>query len=114
MRISDWSSEVCSSDLENGFDDFAHRPASPSSALAGSGSVRFASPTTGAGRDMAILAAQCATIAGRAQHPAPEDRKRGVSGQSVSVRVARGGRRHIKKQHSENLRKLPLPYSPSK
>jgi hypothetical protein len=37
-----------------------------------SGPGRFAGPTTGAGRDMAILAAQCATIAGSAQHPAPD------------------------------------------
>src|SRR3546814_5980165 len=34
MRISDWSSDVCSSDLERGWDEGAWRRA-PSSALAG-------------------------------------------------------------------------------
>src|SRR3546814_17838875 len=81
MRISDWSSDVCSSDLGRGDRVPAagrrdrHRAgARPAQAGAGQGQGR-------GGKD-------------RAQ----ADRKSVVSGKSVSVRVDLGGRRIIKKK----------------
>src|SRR3546814_14496285 len=72
MRISDWSSDVCSSDLQS--KGLALRP-----------QVTTAS----------VIACCCA---GSFAATKPRDRKSVVEGQSVSVRVDLGGRRIIKKK----------------
>src|SRR3546814_20592916 len=79
MRISDWSSDVCSSDLSF---SFAPRPAAPAPVAEESiepevQEVPFAATETEA---------------------APVDRKSVVEGKSVSVRVDLGGRRIIQKK----------------
>src|SRR3546814_17787415 len=104
LRISDWSSDVCSSDL---------RPRAACRAGArrlGSGRRRPAHGTVDRG--------------GAARRPCPRpdddvprrvhtgDRKRVVVGKSVSVRVDLGGRRNIKKkiqqEDSNTIRTLTL------
>src|SRR3546814_7274183 len=77
MRISDWSSDVCSSDLHPGEDRQGARRALPD-------------PTGPVGQAQRSLADALR------RHEA--DRKSVVSGKSVSVRVDLGGRRIIKKQ----------------
>src|SRR3546814_9024745 len=85
MRISDWSSDVCSSDLH-------HTPESPASpgceALLTPESTPAESPPGGARRHCSAGAP--------ATRRSPGDRKSGVSGTSVSVRVDLGGRSIIK------------------
>src|SRR3546814_10936748 len=84
MRISDGSSDVCSSDLggivaRNGFDENAGRDLPR--------------------QDPLILApAAHALLAAIAEHGIPVDRKSVVEGKSVSVRVDIGGRSIIKKK----------------
>src|SRR3546814_13281734 len=75
MRISDWSSDVCSSDL-------LHTP-SPM-------------PQRQSGPPASVL---CASMQARSTRPATGDRKSVVKGKSVSVRVDLGGRRIIKKKN---------------
>src|SRR3546814_13468781 len=123
MRISDWSSDVCSSDLP---------------ALGGQACVDhpFARPTVGegvrqvvepgsdllvavVGRRWAALGSLISELRGfvaasgfvlgelglrrlRPIQARPPDRKRVVSGKSVSVRVDLGGRRIIKKKKTEH------------
>src|SRR3546814_14889681 len=103
MRISDWSSDVCSSDLparqQHGD---AHVDAAAFGALRGDEVGNFGdrhavdddvlAPDPAAGADL-----------GQARRHEPseafaEDRKRVVSGKSVSVRVTLVGRRTIKKK----------------
>src|SRR3546814_16196829 len=89
MRISDWSSDVCSSDLRR-----AGRPQYPRLSVA-----RRARPARGhaaGARD--LRHAQLAAEPG-SRHRA--DRKSVVEGKSVSVRVTLGGRRIIKKKKSK-------------
>src|SRR3546814_1979619 len=80
MRISDWSSDVCSSDLAD---------------MNGGGGE----PAVGLGmcawRELRPVHAECAPFM---VDQAARDRKRVVSGKSVSVRVDLGGRRIIKKK----------------
>src|SRR3546814_18695304 len=84
MRISDWSSDVCSSDLP---DRCAHPRRDPL------GRVRTgrADPPGGPRRPARRLAPA------RPRCAAHADRKSVVEGKSVSVRVDLGGRRIIKK-----------------
>src|SRR3546814_17310852 len=100
MRISDWSSDVCSSDLWKETDDEdAHDPRG----LDGPGAARRLRKGRGArtrrhghedrdtGRNGA--AGRCDhRAAGRSRSRSGEDRKSVVSGKSVSVRVDLGGR----------------------
>src|SRR3546814_13062276 len=102
MRISDWSSDVCSSDLLGG------------RAAGGSGSALRpadnAQHSTGKRRltPQALLARSVGRPLRRRHSPpspgrrhpcvADRDRKSVVSGKSVSVRVDLGGRRIIKKK----------------
>src|SRR3546814_13643877 len=108
MRISDWSSDVCSSDLLGGH--IAHRRLG----------LRF-----GATHDQAALArclqpaaelAGDAEIVDRSAAHAIEypDRKSVVSGKSVSVRVDLGGRRIIKKKKKPQylIIKLTIRHAP--
>src|SRR3546814_19868455 len=95
MRISDWSSDVCSSDLPGL--RLRHRPRA-ADADAGSGAAARGDRRGAA--DGAILPALAPQRRGRCALPA--DRKSVVSGKSVSVRVDLGGRRIIKTQHNES------------
>src|SRR3546814_17367585 len=103
MRISDWSSDVCSSDL----------PRPPRSGCPQT--TQGASPpgTACCAPLLPVLPPRYAlhtkrVWTRRCSHPAhirisPEaDRQRVVSGQRVSVRVDLGGRRILKKQKTRN------------
>src|SRR3546814_19352662 len=111
MRISDWSSDVCSSDLlvgasdaetqrgtgGGGFELFDRAPAlgHPGDASAGAGALLLL-----AGR--ARLRQQLAVVLARGEQAVAEvgrqgDRKSVVQGKGVSVRVDLGGRRIIQK-----------------
>src|SRR3546814_14989873 len=87
MRISDWSSDVCSSDL---LDIGAGRMKRPCRCLHVS--------HDGARLDRERRAEQ--EQPGHRRNLDDPDRKSVVSGQSVSVRVDLGGRRIIKKKHT--------------
>src|SRR3546814_16419958 len=102
MRISDWSSDVCSSDLdvvaypEDGAIDGLATPESFES-------VRDAMKAAGVAPDEAEVTYRAdndiAVDGDTAQQVVKLlDRKRVVEGKSVSVRVVLGGRRIIKKQ----------------
>src|SRR3546814_13240801 len=107
MRISDWSSDVCSSDLR--------RRASTGKPIT-SGHSTGSTHTRRPGSEGAMLTKRKAAQAGRtklaslvaAAGAAPLDRrsfldrKSVVSGKSVSVRVELGGRRIIKKKKRYN------------
>src|SRR3546814_11584336 len=94
MRISDWSSDVCSSDLRRGAAEWTPCPTS-SSPASGAPSV---SPNW-SGRS--TWSARCPTHSIRAA--CTTDRKSVVQGKSVSVRVDLGGRRLIKtKTHTSS------------
>src|SRR3546814_13236566 len=98
MRISDWSSDVCSSDLKPGGHgercvavgtlDMAVWDAAAK--VAGLPLYRFLADRIGAG---STATPRVPVYAGGG-----EDRKSGVSGKRVSVRVDLGGRRLIKKK----------------
>src|SRR3546814_20836512 len=99
MRISDWSSDVCSSDL---------------AADVGGGAVAGSPQERGRGRppqDHPIHplrhgragAGAGGGYFGGAGIPAGPDRKSVVWGKSVSVRVALGGRRIIKKNNRQQI-----------
>src|SRR3546814_19128802 len=95
MRISDWSSDVCSSDL--GARQPALRQLERKRRRALGGRTR---------RQCRGISAQAAArsryLHGRRRCPAfGRDRKSVVSGKSVSVRVDLGGRRIIKKKTTQ-------------
>src|SRR3546814_6541401 len=101
MRISDWSSDVCSSDLYRmsyaiiGFGKIGQALAK---AFARSG-IEVSIATTRAPESFAADAAAIgATIIPTTLEEAIKDRKSVVQGKSVSVRVDLGGRRIIKKK----------------
>src|SRR3546814_14946668 len=91
MRISDWSSDVCSSDLP------ARCPGGIAPTLQGPGRdlqrLRLGDRRRGTLR--LRIAPRCA---GLSRDRPGRDRKSVVSGKSVSVRVDLGGRRIIKKK----------------
>src|SRR3546814_16657341 len=101
MRISDWSSDVCSSDLIGGACDrlAKRRLANPRRAdQAQDGRLEFIHPLLhGQVFDNALLDLFQAIVV-RVQ----QDRKSVVEGKSVSVRVDLGGRRIIKKNKTDN------------
>src|SRR3546814_21118138 len=110
MRISDWSSDVCSSDLAAGRLRTG-RPAFPLAlhdAVPGreraSRARRFGRSAGGGAGDHGPAARQEAVDAAAAfgRRAGAEDRKSVVWGESVSVRVDLGGRRIIKKK-TQNL-----------
>src|SRR3546814_12426474 len=93
MRISDWSSDVCSSDLRA---PSSHPgPAGRFHLLRGNGATR--------GRQSCHHGPlPCRALLGRTRPCPPArtvDRKSVVEGKSVSVRVDLGGRRIIKKKN---------------
>src|SRR3546814_17976259 len=102
MRISDWSSDVCSSDLlgqqlaEAGVDVVqVHR-----SYVVNRDKVAEVAPLRDG--DFRIRMADGSDLRGSRRFRHLLDRKSVVSGQSVSVRVDLGGRRIIKKKKKHN------------
>src|SRR3546814_16275552 len=83
MRISDWSSDVCSSDLRSGHRGWQRQPEGISIALGISPRARRSRRSDGSATRVL-------------------DRKRVVWGKSVPVRVDLGGRRILKKKTSHN------------
>src|SRR3546814_11169560 len=106
MRISDWSSDVCSSDLVPS--KVLWVPATPSytNLLLSppgkpKGVMRSSSVLPGVTQVLPPSSERCITC------PNHElDRKSVVSGKSVSVRVDRGGRRIINKKLSTSTQKI--------
>src|SRR3546814_18212774 len=107
MRISDWSSDVCSSDLPN---------------IIAAGLIFFIglviAKIVRRITEGALLAANAdawlrktglidgnGTLAAEAPAEAPARSESGVQGKSVSVRVDLGGRRIIKKNNKQNNNK---------
>src|SRR3546814_12187753 len=132
MRISDWSSDVCSSDLRQCGTQWRHRLIEPRLCESDDIHITFdhdhaPSPSRRGGGAIEIIEGaplvekrriRRVQIFGltRAQYPptksnhapsciADRDRKSAVSGKSVSVRVDLGGRRYIKKKKKNKTRK---------
>src|SRR3546814_15005478 len=109
MRISDWSSDVCSSDLEGisstGWATFLQAVVEAGYAVVGTWPLRtemanrmIASGTNALANSVVLVCRKkeaTAEVITRAEFIA---RKSVVSGQRVSVRVGLGGRRVIKKK----------------
>src|SRR3546814_18094386 len=96
MRISDWSSDVCSSDLNLIDPEPAH--IDPDVGEAEERHDREGHP--GVQRMFEPVQRRIPAV-GRARRALGRDRKSVVSGKSVSVRVDIGGRRMIKKQNRQ-------------
>src|SRR3546814_20112089 len=110
MRISDWSSDVCSSDL--------YPPTTPYPGLTPTGEPhepreihrpRQGLPPGGSDRrdpDEPSADQPGASPQGAARGSRGQDRKSVVSGKSVSVRVDLGGRRSFKKKIKREQQKM--------
>src|SRR3546814_20256307 len=108
MRISDWSSDVCSSDLQR------QRQQRRGQALVALGDVFVEVARIGdvLGRVQQVVDEQLVLIAERALHllahgaeiDGVADRKSVVTGKSVLVRVDLGGRRIIKKKNKKQIK----------
>src|SRR3546814_20542665 len=108
MRISDWSSDVCSSDLGmravkdfGQFSNLVPRPTLPHSI------PRMPSRILALSASSAAISAMISSGSRSGASSAlfgffTEDRKSVVSGKSVSVRVDLGGRRTIKKKKNRH------------
>src|SRR3546814_7402540 len=101
-RISDWSSDVCSSDLTGGGEGRGRAAA----LAAGNRREDAGAPAAHPARRAAVhrpdqRAAAAVAQRARARRHRCQDRKSVVSGKSVSVRVALGGRRIIKKKNKQ-------------
>src|SRR3546814_18463418 len=96
MRISDWSSDVCSSDLDQSApsDDYEKQIDRPVRRAGMHGRAFCALELDGAEQNCAEC---CKGDAGDLNED-PEDRKSVVEGKRVSVRVELGGRGIIKKK----------------
>src|SRR3546814_17676063 len=90
MRISDWSSDVCSSDLLDGQTLLGH--------LLAAGDQNVPELPEALGVQDAVHGVHRAAVGLELDAVHPQDRKSVVSGKSVSVRVDLGGRRIIKKK----------------
>src|SRR3546814_20866207 len=101
MRISDWSSDVCSSDLRQAGDLVLEEAAVIGEPLVVQlGVRRLAGEAAAVERQVRRMGAPAAAAelgAQRLEHPA--DRKSVGSGKRVSVRVDLGGRRKIEKKN---------------
>src|SRR3546814_14224085 len=112
MRISDWSSDVCSSDLGCArvrellrllAEDRAFRARLRRSEQRGPRPWRYR--YRGRRRTPCGHLGWCLRDTPRPRRPNPGDRKSVVSGTSVSVRVDLGGRRDIKKNNYTSTQK---------
>src|SRR3546814_20740642 len=102
MRISDWSSDVCSSDLLAAGRDLVAWLEAP--VEADGGRVDVAHPHVRAGELVDVSTAEhrghrAHALLRRHVHPEVRARKSVVSGKSVSVRVDLGVRSILKKKH---------------
>src|SRR3546814_19429896 len=100
MRISDWSSDVCSSDLTESSTPVASRSARTTRAglaTTWSDGTAYASPIAGPTGCAACTACTCTASPTR-------DRKSVGQGKSVSLRVDIGGRRNINKKKTQLTR----------
>src|SRR3546814_12521960 len=113
MRISDWSSDVCSSDLPfrpvvvNEFSRWANlqlTSAHPEQTPPGCGATDAQKPATSGDMRATVPAAAPELTTAVREAAAHSDRKSVVEGKSVSVRVDHGGRR-ISKKKSTNSKK---------
>src|SRR3546814_16057943 len=110
MRISDWSSDVCSSDVAGDGWPYLRAPAARLGACGGQsfdgagggiGAGLGGRPRRGACRQQPFLGdgrGHLADVHRRSAGGGAQDRKSVVSGKSGSVSVDLGGRRIIKKQ----------------
>src|SRR3546814_11796899 len=102
LRISDWSSDVCSSDLHTGRRARGRRTPPPARTRARPCCLPpFAERRCRSIRCHSPAAACRRTASPSSSAPRPTDRKSVVSGKSVSVRVVLGGRRIIKKKNKQ-------------
>src|SRR3546814_14601297 len=92
MRISDWSSDVCSSDLEPPAKTDTAATSEAANPLFTASTLPFAYPPFDKIHDEHFVPAFEKGMA--------EDRKSVVEGKSVSVRVDLGGRRILKKKNN--------------
>src|SRR3546814_14929459 len=101
MRISDWSSDVCSSDLLEHHDAraLAHHEAVATLVIGTRGTLGHV--VVARGQCAAGSKSGDADAADGRLSAAGEDRKGGVEGTGVSVRVGLGGRRFIKKKRNK-------------
>src|SRR3546814_11387008 len=97
MRISDWSSDVCSSDLCHAPGAAARRCAASSTRSHANIRKQF-SPESAAEQRRRDAGPDGASTLRSGGFPRHSDRKSVVEGKSRSVRVDLGGRRIIKKQ----------------
>src|SRR3546814_15445585 len=96
MRISDWSSDVCSSDLPEDIGQFVD-PAGPRPRPVGLPTANRGNANRHQVRQFAL---RHRLREAKSHHPRTEaDRKSVVEGKSVEVRVDLGGRRIIKKKN---------------
>src|SRR3546814_12462816 len=102
MRISDWSSDVCSSDL---VPVGSHRPAPPVPRDAGPDRRRDPCPHLPR-RNRRRTRSRGSGRGRRVAYRCGGDRKSVVSGKSVSVSVDLGGRRIIKKKIKDNIENI--------
>src|SRR3546814_12456489 len=107
MRISDWSSDVCSSDLSQ-YGSVRVREKSAELQRVAADAVKIAAEIIAENfsketvLDMSQMDVPTkADITRRLKDIEKADRKSGVKGKSVTVRVDRGGRRLIKKKHND-------------
>src|SRR3546814_12667442 len=108
MRISDWSSDVCSSDLSCN---------SASAFSAFSAAAKFISSCVTGRSPCSNLSQYWSTASTNwqvADTKSAIDRKSAVSGKSVSVRVDLGGRRIIQKKKQQTLYTPPIHDEDSK
>src|SRR3546814_15934019 len=115
MRISDWSSDVCSSDLDQPVSGRAQLTFMDPERPITSRTIKFLELTACRGLHFGRNAIPCRGLRcnwRRNKHRYHEDRKSVVSGKSVSVRVDLGGRSIIKKKkkirHNTQTTKLQL------
>src|SRR3546814_19657894 len=97
MRISDWSSDVCSSDLAAPVLMMPRRPTIVSNDL----STQMPTRVPGLAPRRLRYSANLLARSFRQPKESASDRKSVVEGKSWSVRVDHGGRRIIKKKKAE-------------
>src|SRR3546814_9093803 len=108
MRISEWSSDVCSSDLVMFCSESLATVSARTTIGRSDGKVNFAAEATSG---KASKTSKTSSKMGFARNPFTtmlqnRDRKSVVEGKSVSVRVDLGGRRSIKKKKHNNKKAL--------
>src|SRR3546814_20558225 len=102
MRISDWSSDVCSSDLPRTAPPAVRSvPGSGTETTVSAATIQAAPGSDGRCGRRRAYAGTARTQSRRGDAGERPDRKSVVKGKSVSVRVDLGGRRIIKKKKKQ-------------